>query len=289
MINVKPTKEHIKHIKEHKKFLEKWDMWDFAYFDGEEYYFLTAYNSITGGITGYLLLTYDGRVVPLSKAKNPAFMLIRYNTLVHNTIAELVPRANPDMKPFEDLVKRLKDNKTLLMGIDTGLGASADKIIEHCEKSIQESKEVREIVLTVGGYQREVTRDRGYFDEEFYEKMNEEILRYSEMMYRYGLRQRELEGDYERLYYVMETGQISERRLKALLKAVRESNKDALEKSMATFERDSEGNQMDIDLKNIKASLKELKRKDGQKHLEEKSLPLIRNSSTGEKDEKYLL
>ncbi|RYI28807.1 hypothetical protein EVU96_12805 [Bacillus infantis] len=277
MIYVKPTKQHIQNIKNNKKFLEKWDMWDFAYFDGKEHYFLTAYHSITGAITGYLILNRHGQAVPLAEAKEPAFMLIRYNTLVHNTISELVPRTNPNMKPFEDLAKLLKENKSRLIGIDSKAVVSADRIIQHCETSIQESKEVREIVLTVGGYQREVTREKGYFDEVFYEKMNDEILKYSEMMYKYGLRQRELQGDYEHLSRLLETGQLNERKLKGLLKDVQRSNKDTLEKSMASFERDSEGNRIDINPQNIKAVLQEIKRRDGEKHLAEKSLPLIRN------------
>lgn len=72
MINVKPTKTHEKNIHLHKKLFEKWDMWDFAYFDGKDYYFLTLYEQLFKGITGYLILDYKGNIVPFEQAKPPA-------------------------------------------------------------------------------------------------------------------------------------------------------------------------------------------------------------------------
>jgi hypothetical protein len=289
MINVKPTKEHVKNIKEHKKFLEKWDMWDFAYFDGSEYYFLTVYNSITGGITGYLVLNDRGEDIPFSQAKEPAYYLNRYNTMVHNTINGIAPRMNKNMKPYEDMIALLGKHKADLVQQEPDLHKSIDKIIDFTQKNIQEASSVRDIVYTLGGYQREITRERGYFDKDFLKVMEDEYGRYSEIMYTYGLREREMQEDYQKMYRLLDSGKVSAGKLKILLKAAIETNEKELEKSMATFEKDDQGNSLEIDNNNIRESLSLNKTKQGRKDFEKLIAPLIRNNKTGEANEKNLL
>lgn len=289
MIDVKPSKEHLKNIKEHKKFLEKWDMWDFAYYDGSEYYFLTAYNSITGGITGYLILNDKGEEISYSQAKEPAYYLISYNTLVHNTINGLAPRMNKNMQPYLDMVELLSNHKAEIVQQEPGLSGAIDQIIDYTQKNIQEAAYVREIVYNLGGYQREVTRERGYFDKEFLRVMENEFGRYSEIMYTYGIREREMQPDYQKLYRLLDSGKISISKLKSILKAAIETNEKELEKSMSTYERDPDGASLEIDRNNIKESLRVNRSVQGKKDFEKISAPLIRNHKSGEANEKNLL
>ena len=51
LIDTKPTKLHENNVKQYKKVFEKWDMWDFAYFDGRDYYFLTQFEQVLKVIT----------------------------------------------------------------------------------------------------------------------------------------------------------------------------------------------------------------------------------------------
>jgi hypothetical protein len=289
MINVKPTKEHLKNIKKHKKFLEKWDMWDFAYYDGSTYYFLTAYNSITGGITGYLILNESGDEVPYNLAKEPAYYLISYNTLVHNTINGIAPRMNESMKPHHDMIELLNNHKAELIQQDPGLSEAINRIINYTQKNIQEASYVRDIVYTLGGYQREVTRERGYFDKNFLAVMENEFGRYSEIKYTYGLREREMQPDYQRMYRLLDSGKISAPKLKSILKAAIETNEKELEKSMSTYEKGPEGVSLDIDRNNIRDSLSQNRSAQGERDFEKTSALLIRNQKSGEANEKNLL
>ncbi|MGD6857954.1 hypothetical protein ACQCVO_23230 [Bacillus infantis] len=289
MINVKPTKEHMKNIKKHKKFLEKWEMWDYAYYDGHKHYFLVVYNSITGGITGYLILGEMGEEVPYSEAKEPAYYLNRYNTMVHYTINGIVPRMNKNMKPYEDMIELLGKHKADLVQQEPDLNSAIEQIVEYTQKNVQEASYVRDIVYTLGGYQREITRERGYFDREFLKVMEDEYGRYSEIMYTYGLREREMQPDYKRMYRLLESGKVSAPKLRSLLKAAIETNEKELEKSMATFEKDDQGNSLEIDKNNIKGSLSDNKTKLGRKDFEKLIVPFVRNPESGEANEKNLL
>ncbi|MFP7447027.1 hypothetical protein SFC50_25370 [Bacillus infantis] len=277
MINVKPTKQHIQTIKKHKKLLEKWDMWDYAYYDGKEYYFLTVYNTLLGKITGYLLLDASGREPEGEKVEEAAYYLISYNTMVHNTIAGIVPRMHMNMEPYQQMVKLLGKHKGELVREDPELEAAIEEILVLTKVIIEESSQIRDIVYTVGGYQREITRERGYFDLAFLRKMEEEFERYSIIMYTFGLRERTMAPAYKRIYELVSSGKVKAPRLKGLLKAAMETNEKELEKSMSTFERDPDGNPLEIDKENIQESLRLNRKVQGKKDFKEKIVPIIRN------------
>jgi hypothetical protein len=107
MINTKPTPKHIESIKNYKKFLEKWDMWVFAYFDGTEYYFLNQYISKIRGICGYLILDRNGEVIPFNQAKEVLFLLVNYNTMMSQAISDILPQMKKRMDPFQARVNLL--------------------------------------------------------------------------------------------------------------------------------------------------------------------------------------
>ncbi|RIW29051.1 hypothetical protein D3H55_20050 [Bacillus salacetis] len=276
-INVKPTKQHKVNIKKHKKIFEKWDMWDFAYFDGKEYYFLTVYNSLFGKVTGYLLLDKSGKEPDVEKVKEAAYYLICYNTLVHNVITGMVPRMNMNMAPYQQMVKLLAEHKKEIVRADPELEGTVERIIALNKIIVEEASQVREIVYTVGGLQREITRGSGFFDQEFLQKMEEEAGRYSFNMYTFGLREREMQPGYQRIYQLISKGRVKAPRLRALLKAAIETNEKELEASMSTFERDQKGNPLQIDRENIPESLVYNRQMQGQKDFDELIMPIIRN------------
>lgn len=282
MINVKPTANHIKNIKKHKKFLEKWKMWEFAYSDGHDFYFVVHYTQITGGITGYLILNKEGEDLPFEQIESPAHFLMWYNTMVHNTITDIAPQMKKSMKPFQEMYELLTKNKSGIVRIRPDLLRSLDEIIHSITKSLEQPEAIREIVYTLGGYQRQVTREKGYFDQKFLKVMDDEIGKYGEMMYQNGLRERELRGDYELVYQALNNGEFSishsdQKKLQGLLKANMESNDNALEKSLETFEKDDQGHKLFIDRNNIKESLSKNRIEQGKIDFYKEIVPIIRN------------
>ncbi|WP_077210660.1 hypothetical protein [Bacillus dakarensis] len=284
MINVKPTAKHIKSIKKHKRFLEKWKMWGFAYYDGEDYYFAAQYTQITGSLTGYLILNQDGEDLPLSQVLSQAYYLVRYNTMVHNTISAMVPQMAKSRKTYEEMLGLLKNNQHEIVKQRPDLTEAVRKMIELNEYSVKMSDKIREIVYRLGGYQRDITQGRGYFDQKFFDVMDDEYGKYSELMYKYGIQERDLQKDYARLSEALDISNISisssdKRKLKTLLKATQETNEKELTKSLETFEKDDQGNQLYIDLNNIKESLAKNREDIGKRDFQKITVPIIRNKS----------
>ncbi|MCA1042493.1 hypothetical protein LCM00_23675 [Bacillus infantis] len=127
-------------------------------------------------------------------------------------------------------------------------------------------------------YQREITRERGYFNLAFLRKMEEEFERYSIIMYTFGLIERTMAPAYKRIYELVSSGKVNAPKLKGLLKAAMETNEKELEKSMSTFEIGLDGKELKIDKENIQESLRLNREVQGKKDFKEKSLPLMRNS-----------
>lgn len=280
MINVKPTANHIRNIKKHKKLLEKWKMWGFAYYDGNDYYYMAQYTQITGSLTGYLVLNQNGEDLPLNQVVSQAYYLVRYNTMVHNTISAMAPQMAKSRKTYEEMLDLLKKNQYEIERARPDLTESIRRMIELNEFSVKMPDKIREIVYTLGGYQREITRDRGYFDQQFFDVIDDEYGKYSELMYSYGIQERDLQNDYTRLNEALDDIAISstdKRKLKALLKATQETNDKELKKSLESFEKDEQGNQLYIDLNDIKDSLAKNREDIGKRDFHKITVPIIRN------------
>ncbi|OXT14593.1 hypothetical protein B9K06_25570, partial [Bacillus sp. OG2] len=82
---------------------------------------------------------------------------------------------------------------------------------------------------------------------------------------------------YKRIYELVSSGKVKDPRLKGLLNAAMETNEKELEKSMSTFERDPNGNPLEIDKGNIQESLRLNRKVQGKKDFKEKIVPIIRN------------
>lgn len=282
MINTKPTSNHIKSIKNYKKFLEKWDMWDFAYYDGSEYYFLTQYISSIKGISGYLILDSKGEVVPFIKAKEYLKYLINYNTLMSNTISGILPQMKKNMSPYKEKIQLLTKYQQAFYNLSPGEAESVGRIINETNQILEIPNLLNSIYYKLGDYQRIITTDQGYFDLDLLGEIKDTFNQYREVMYKYGIRERALMKDYETVLDSLKkveeevTGQ-DQRKIKNLLTASIQSNQGALEKSMREFEYDDKGNKVFIDQTRIKESLGEKVEKEGAKHFEKKVLSILRN------------
>ncbi|MFO1442103.1 hypothetical protein KDN24_02465 [Bacillus sp. Bva_UNVM-123] len=283
MINTKPTPKHLETIQEYKKMFEKWDMWDFAYFDGSEYYFLTLYNQPIRGITGYLILNQAGFAIPFSEAKHPAYCLISYNTLVHFAISNILPQIHKEMAPYKQFVSLLQKHRAVILAESPNMGDSIHKMITYTEDALQNSDKLNEIIRSLSYYQDKITKEVGFFDDTLLAKMQEEGAKYNEIMYVYGLREREMMPDYQQLIDFIHSNassripRMDKWKLLHLIKAAMQSNKGALEKSLAGFEQDENGNRVTFDLNNIRESLQKQRTADGVVAFNKKSIPLIRN------------
>ncbi len=101
MINTKPTSKHKESIKTYRKLFEKWDMWDYAYYDGSEYYFLNQYISKIRGISGYLILDLSGNVIPFHQAKDIFRFIVNFNTMMSQAISDILPQMKKTCRPFK--------------------------------------------------------------------------------------------------------------------------------------------------------------------------------------------
>lgn len=282
MINVKPTTNHIKTIKEHKRFLEKWDMWDFAYFDGKDYYFVVVYTRRGGKITGYLILNKDGYAPPLEQVKSPAYHLISYNTMVHNTITILVPRTKSNVSPVQLMSRLITTYKNEILKDHSYLTESIEKILQRNSEVEKYPEVIKEIAYTLGNYQLHITRKTGFFDKEFLNKMEDEFYKYDELVYKYGIREREIIEDYEKLLHALQMDNIDINRkdknqLIKLLRSRISSIEKNLKKSLESYEKDEYGKEKFIDPNNIKDSIVKNIKKSGRRDFQNIIMPKIRN------------
>ncbi len=123
---------------------------------------------------------------------------------------------------------------------------------------------------------------KGYFDQDFLEKVRKTFNGYRVTMYNYGMRERSLIKDYDIVVNSLNdlNGKIPAKELrdiKHLLVTAKQSNLGALEKSMIEFEQDEEGNKVMIDQSRIEESLEEKFDKEGVKYFEEKMIVKLRN------------
>lgn len=282
MIDTKPTKTHEKNIKKHKSLIEKWDMWDFAYFDGRDYYFLTQYEQILKGITGYLILDYKGNIVPFEEAKAPALALVSFNTMIHSAMKEMVPQMLKEMSPYKDVVSLLNRHKADLVRMQPNLEASIEKIISHTTYALGNSKRIEDIINTLGNLQRFATRQHGYFNDEILDDMQAESVKYNVMMYDYGLKEFELMDDYQQVINSLSKGNSNvpasaRKKISDLLRASIQSNNGALKKTMQGFVEGFAEENIKLDESNLQQSFDEKMTKSGLKAFEEKIVPKIRN------------
>lgn len=283
MINTKPTPKHIENIKNYKKFLEKWNMWDYAYFDGTEYYFLNQYLSKIKGISGYLILDRNGEVIPFNQAKGIFLLLVNYNTMMSQAISDILPQMKKKMTPFQERVNLLIKHRDLFTTLSSGETlTSVDRIIKESNISLEMPKLLNDIYYTMADYQIEIRDKKGYFDQELLERIRKTFSGYRLTMYNYGMRERSLIKDYDIVVHSLNEldGKIPAgdiKKIKNLLIGAKQSNQDALEKSMREFEQDEEGNKVIIDQTRLEESLEVKFDKEGIKYFEEKMIVKLRN------------
>lgn len=283
MINTKPTPKQIETIKSYKKFFEKWDMWDYAYYDGSEYYFLNQYLSKIKGISGYLILNRDGKVAPYKQAKDVFRFMVNFNTMMSQAISDILPQMKKNMSPFQERVKLLTKHRGVFNSLPSAdAAASADRIIKETNITLENPKVLNDIYYTLADYQKETKKEKGYFDQEFLEKVRSTFNSYRELMYNYGIRERSLIKDYDIVVDSLDhlEGQIpakDRKMIKTLLIAAKQSNQGALEKSMREFVQDDKGNKVFIDQTRLKESLEEKFDREGLIYFEENMVVKLRN------------
>ncbi|MFT4415399.1 hypothetical protein ACLM5H_16180 [Fredinandcohnia humi] len=279
MIDTKPTKRHIANIKDYKKFLEKWDMWDFAYRDGNEDYFLAQYLHTMKGISGYLILDSEGEVVPFENARIAARHLIHYNTICSGAISQILPQMKKDISPLRDRVEALESLSNTISSMQ--VNSSIERIVASTKQSIEEREMIEGLFYDLGHAQREVTKEKGYFDLGFLHMMKDKFDTYLEILYMHGLRERELQEDYEVVIGLLESEEIPEAKnqsqLRMILRETVKTNKNELERSMATFFIKGDGIDLSMDRKDIRRLLDEARDQDGDNAFEKEIMPLIRN------------
>lgn len=282
MINVKPTPNHEKNIKSYKKIFEKWDMWNFAFLHEDVYYYVVDYSRITGKLAGYLILDTNGDVPSFEDVKVPAYFLMLYNTLMHNTITGIGPQMKKGMSTYEKMYQLLEKNRDKIVKGYPTFEEQLDQMIEHNKEAAKRPEKIKEIYYNIGEMQREVTRGSGYFDTSYLERLQDEFGKYGALMYTFGRGEQALKGPYKELSQLLSTKDLDispkdKSTIKALIKAWLPTVETNLKKSMATFELDERGNKLSIDEQNIKKSLANNREEIAKRDFEKKILPIIRN------------
>ncbi len=282
LINTKPNPNHINSIKSYKKVFEKWDMWDFAFYNESDYYFLTLYERPLKGISGYLLLDYQGNIVPYQKAKSHIYYLVSYNTMIDQVMKVMVPQMYKNISPFEEVISILKKNRSAIVDSCQRSNISVDKLIEYTTITVSNKRKIKDIVDQLSEYQNKILDENGYFDKAIYDEMQVEYGKYSEIMYSYALRELEMMRDYEFLMNRIKNNNLTipnheKNRLIRLLDASIKSNNGSLKNSLELFERDKDGKKIDMNFDNYKEGLKRNREEKGFKYFEEKIAPKIRN------------
>ncbi|MCA1029230.1 hypothetical protein LCM23_24780 [Cytobacillus kochii] len=282
MINVKPTKNHKKSIKAHKRLFEKWNMWEFAFKQGRDYYFIVAYMQITGKVTGYLILDQNGNVPSLDEAKIPSYNLVLYNTKVNNAVTEMVIQMKKSMKPYEEMYEVLMAYKDYILKEKPLLESSINSIIEQSREGMKRPVKIRDIVMKLGNMQREITRGTGYFEIAFLNRFEEEYGKYAEIIYTFIKREEELKPVYEELRTVVSLQEMGlpasgKKKIIGILGAWLSSFDRVLKKSISSFELDDRGNKIPIDLTNIKHSISKSSEEIAKRDFKRLILPIMRN------------
>lgn len=257
-------------------------MWDFAYFDGKEYYFLTLYEQVLRGITGYLILDYKGNIVPFEQAKSPALSLVSFNTMIHGAMQEMVPQMLKNMSPYKEVVSLLSQHKMGLVSKYPELESSVEKVIHSTEHALGNSKRIEDFINTLGHLQRSATRERGYFDEETLNSMQYECVKYNAMMYQYGLNEFDLMNDYKQIINRLRDEPanipaLSRKKLISLLNDSIQSNNGALKKTIKEFDDGFKEENVHLDPNNLIKSFDDKMNIGGLRAFEEKIIPKIRN------------
>ncbi|MEK5037276.1 hypothetical protein [Sporosarcina sp. FSL K6-3457] len=286
MINLKPTPRHVENIKKHKGLFEKWKMWPFAYYDGNNYYFLTLYDQRFKGITGYLMLRQDGSVLPFEEAKEPAFKLINYNSIIDATITVIIPQAYKDTTHFKETIKYLTKYRQNLIDADSRIESSIQQILEATEKTLGIERILKDGIQDLGQAQLSVTNEKGYFDQAFLDELEDEAYKYSAVMYEYAIRETALKPHYEAVMVLLKENPVklnlyAKLKIRELMKLSHRSIDRQLKKSKNNFETDRHGNKIMIDKTRIKQSFMEKGCKDGESYFKEIIVPKIRNPRKG--------
>ena len=282
MIQVKPTDKHLENIKKYKKLFEKWDMWDFAYKDNDRYCFLVLYEIPIKGISGYLFLNKNGEVLSFYDAVKYGTPLINFNTIMDELIKKTLPQMKKDPSAYKQLLTLLTEYEQAFLKVDESVKHSINRIIAGTKETLQMNTKIEEVYYEIGYMQREVTKERGYLDEDLLAKINDKMLDIRTILYSYGLREKNLSPDYQAILRVLKDKNVEMPKsknfaLKGNIMAAINSNNTTLEKSMSTFEVDFDGNAVYINPNDIKGSLKEKSENSIGKEFEKIVVPLIRN------------
>lgn len=282
MIKTQPTPKHIESIKRFKKLLEKWDYWDYAYFDGSEYYFLTQYLSPINRISGHLILNQDGEPVPYLQAKQPFEYISIYNTIMSYTISYMLPQMKKDMSPFKERVQLLTNYRNVFNAVSQETAVSVDRIIDETNKTLENPKILNDIYYSIGDYQKKIEKEKGFFDSELFNDLRNTYNQYRVLLYQFGIRERSLGTDYDNVVQALtkvddNIPSSDRRKIKNLLVAAKQSNQTTLEKSMLEFEQDDLGKKVVIDPDEIAESIQKKVERDAQQYLEEQMLSNLRN------------
>lgn len=280
---IKETPEIKKSIDEHKKFLDKTQLFNFGFQNNGQTYLHVRYSKFDKA-TGLLILDEKGRKVDHNAAKEAVYYFNFYNTTIHGVISEMIPEMRKSMDTLKESVQilnRLKDEPVLQ---DEDFKQHLNTYLQNLTKYLEDRTRIEDCVMTIRDIQEE-QKKKGYFTMEDYRKADASLQEYNKILYRGGRIMLEskdsatyilsvIERNLDRIQAKKEAGKL----VKWTKTYLSGSTLGGFEKSMRTFEKDSEGNKRTFS--EGEAGIQEMidnNEKVQQAEFERSIVPLIRN------------
>ncbi|WP_078382316.1 hypothetical protein [Sutcliffiella halmapala] len=163
MLQMEASKTVTEKIKNHKQFLEKADMWNYAFQDNGKLYIIVQYIRLNK-INGTLILTSEGEEVSKEEAIKFYQIFNRYNSIVHGGIAVMIPEMQKSYTAYEDLLRDLEDYKEALL-MEASDKELVHNYIESVHRVVQTRRDIPNIVYGMRDLQNKILDEQGYFTE----------------------------------------------------------------------------------------------------------------------------
>ena len=278
---VQPTASVKAEIKKHKRIFEKDELFTYTLKYESETYHQVRYTRFGKG-SGYLILTADGKVVPLAEAKAVIKQFDTYNTCIVSATTRLFRYKE---NPIHVLIE-LKELLPQLEPFGPTISNDVEHVIALADTYVREKERLNAIYEEMRQMDIEVQQKRGFLTITEVERADAYIAEMNGLLYDSLRQSRATLPAFKRLHKFIQHNykQVVERtghakRLHMLLRAFTHSrNIRTLEQTLQGFEKDEWGKP--FKLSPGKKGLQELEAigaREGELNMERNIYPLLRN------------
>lgn len=216
MLQMKAPNTVTEKIKKHKRFLEKEDVWNYAYQDNGKLYLIVQYIRFNK-IIGTLILTNEGEEPRKEEAIKPYQIFNRYNSIVHGVISVMIPEMQKSYKAYEDLLRDLEHYKEMLL-MHSSNKEIVREYIESVQRVVQTRRDIPNIVYGTRDLQNKILKEQGFFTEADLEQMQRFAEEFNRTQFIFAVEQLEKMDLGREVLSLLRNIQQKDKRLKELIK-----------------------------------------------------------------------